>query len=171
MADQPRSDWNRPLWTCATRGRPRLLRPGAISREQIEAALGQKLLSAGKRARPKTPLPAPGLLARHYSPRTPLVLHKKFPPGPRRQKPRSKEAWLFFAQPRGLTGPNIFCLDARGDAPRAARKLFGLLRTLDARGFKKIHAELAPGRGLAEAINDRLRRAAGIRANLIFNRG
>jgi L-threonylcarbamoyladenylate synthase len=149
--------------------RPRLLRPGAISREQIEAALGKKLSLAGKRLRPKAPLPAPGLLARHYSPRTPLVLHKKIP-ARLAAKSGSSEAWLFFAQPRGLTGPNIFCLDARGDAPRAARKLFGLLRTLDGRGFKKIHAELAPGRGLAEAINDRLRRAAGLGAPLRVER-
>ena len=141
--------------------RPRLLRPGAISREQIEAALGQKLPSAGKRLRPKAPLPAPGLLARHYSPRTPLVLHKKISAS-LAAKSGAEEAWLFFAQPHGLTGPNIFWLDARGDAPRAARKLFGLLRKLDEFGFKKIHAELAPGRGLAEAINDRLRRAAGL---------
>jgi L-threonylcarbamoyladenylate synthase len=160
--------------------RPRLLRPGAISREQIEASLGQKLFSAGKRGQTNAPPPAPGLLARHYSPRTPLVLHKKIPSG-LAAKSGMDEAWLFFAQPRGLAGPNIFCLDARGDARRAARKLFGLLRQLDGpsfakasafaeasadkpagrRGFKKIHAELAPGRGLAEAINDRLRRAAG----------
>ena len=130
-------------------------------REQIEAMLGKKLLSAGKRTPAKAPLPAPGLLARHYSPRTPLVLHKKISAA-LAAKSGATEAWLFFAQPRGLTGSNIFWLDARGDARRAARKLFGLLRNLDELGFKKIHAELAPGRGLAEAINDRLRRAAGL---------
>jgi L-threonylcarbamoyladenylate synthase len=141
--------------------RPRLLRPGAISREQIETALGRKLSSAGRLSKKQAPLPAPGLLARHYSPGTPLILHKKIS---RRAVAKSSaaEAWLFFAQPGKLAGPNLFCLDARGDARRAARKLFGLLRTLDAHGFKKIHAELAPGRGLAEAINDRLRRAAGL---------
>ncbi len=151
--------------------RPRLLRPGAISREQIETVLGQKLLSAGKRTRTRAPLPAPGLLARHYSPRTPLVLHQKISRS-LVAKSGATEAWLFFAQPSGLAGPNIFCLDARGDACGAARKLFGTLRMLDGpsfakatkggHGFKKIHAELAPGRGLAEAINDRLRRAAGL---------
>ncbi|HXA13915.1 MAG TPA: L-threonylcarbamoyladenylate synthase, partial [Opitutaceae bacterium] len=103
--------------------RPRLLRPGSISREQIEAALGQKLHPGGKRAQAGAPLPAPGLLARHYSPRTPLVLHKKNSPGAA-TKSKATEAWLFFAQPRGLSGPNIFWLDARGDARRAARKLF-----------------------------------------------
>jgi len=142
--------------------RARLLRPGAISREQIEAVLGQKLFSAVKPARAGTPLPAPGLLARHYSPRTPLVLHKKISLE-LAAKSGAKEAWIFFAQPRGPTGPNIFWLDAKGDARRAARRLFGLLRSLDEYRFKKIHAELAPGRGFAEAINDRLRRAAGNR--------
>jgi L-threonylcarbamoyladenylate synthase len=42
----------------------------------------------------------------------------------------------------------------------AARQLFGALRALDTAGYHRIHAELAPGPGLAEAINDRLRRAA-----------
>jgi len=142
--------------------RPRLLRPGAISREQVEAVLGKKLGSGGAGGVvAHAPLPAPGLLDRHYSPRTPLVLHKKISPA-HAAKGDATEAWLFFARPHRLTGSNIFWLDARGDPRRAARRLFGLLRALDGRGFKKIHAELAPGGGLAEAINDRLRRAAGL---------
>src|SRR5581483_5543466 len=82
--------------------RPRLLRPGAISRQQIEIVLRQKLSSAGKRSSSmREPLPAPGLLARHYSPRTPLILHKKISRG-RSIQSRETEAWLFFKQPRGL---------------------------------------------------------------------
>jgi L-threonylcarbamoyladenylate synthase len=141
--------------------RPRLLRPGAIPREHIEAVLGRKLRSPGQRGPGEAALPAPGLLSRHYSPRTPLVLQKKIPTGLAAQSGPA-EAWLFFARPDGLAGPNIFWLDARGDARRAARKLFGMLHRLDHGKFKRIHAELAPGRGLAEAINDRLRRAAGL---------
>jgi len=142
--------------------RPRLLRPGQISRGQIEAVLRKKLISAGARgAAAHAPLPAPGLLARHYSPRTPLVLHKKIS-ATYAKASEPTEAWLFFARPRGPVDKNIFWLDASGDPRRAARRLFGLLRTLDGRSFKKIHAELAPGHGLAEAINDRLRRAAGL---------
>lgn len=141
--------------------RPRLLRPGIISRQQIETVIGKKLSPVTARnAAPRAALPAPGLLDRHYSPRTSLVLHKKISGG-QAAKGEAAEAWLFFARPPGPSGRNIFWLDARGDPRRAARRLFGLLRTLDGRGFEKIHAELAPGRGLAEAINDRLRRAAG----------
>ncbi|HZP58859.1 MAG TPA: L-threonylcarbamoyladenylate synthase [Opitutaceae bacterium] len=141
---------------------PRLLRPGAISRRQIEDVLGIKLRSVPTRGGAKhAPLPAPGLLDRHYSPRTPLVLHKKMS-RTRAAKSGLAEAWLFFARPAGLTGPNVFWLDARGDAYRAARRLFSRLRALDGRGFEKIHAEAAPAGDLAEAINDRLRRAAGL---------
>jgi L-threonylcarbamoyladenylate synthase len=47
-----------------------------------------------------------------------------------------------------------------GKAPAIAKKLFAMLRQLDHAGYACIHVELMPGTGLAEAINDRLRRAA-----------
>jgi L-threonylcarbamoyladenylate synthase len=49
---------------------PRLLRPGAVSREEIEAALGARLADAVPGASPA----APGALASHYAPRAPLAL-------------------------------------------------------------------------------------------------
>jgi L-threonylcarbamoyladenylate synthase len=55
---------------------------------------------------------------------------------------------------------NVFWLDELGRLPRAARNLFALLRDLDSRRFRKIHVERARGGGLADAINDRLGRAA-----------
>jgi L-threonylcarbamoyladenylate synthase len=45
-----------------------------------------------------------------------------------------------------------------------AKRLFAQLRALDQGGYRHIHVELARGQGLAEAINDRLRRAAAKRA-------
>ena len=44
--------------------------------------------------------------------------------------------------------------------PVAAQRLFAMLRQLDQAGYTIIHVELARGAGLAEALNDRLRRAA-----------
>jgi L-threonylcarbamoyladenylate synthase len=70
------------------------------------------------------------------------------------------EACLFLVRPKWARGRNVFWLSARGDLRHVARRLFAVLRRIDGRGFRKIHAELAPGSGLAEAINDRLRRAA-----------
>jgi L-threonylcarbamoyladenylate synthase len=54
----------------------------------------------------------------------------------------------------------VFWLDPRGELPGVARRLFATLRKVDAMQFTRIHVELAPGDGLADAINDRLRRAA-----------
>ena len=55
---------------------PRILRPGVISGEQIGAVLGCEVvgpeLRAGQRAASE-PLHSPGLLERHYAPRTPAA--------------------------------------------------------------------------------------------------
>ena len=102
---------------------------------------------------------APGLMKRHYSPRTPVVLHERIPAGAARKGP-ADVAWLLVSGPGSAAGGNIFCLDRRGDLRAAARRLFSTLRAIDQAGFRLINAELARGEGLAEAINDRLRRAA-----------
>jgi L-threonylcarbamoyladenylate synthase len=149
---------------------PRLLRPGAVTREQLQRALGKKVrLSDGTPsdlpAKPARPGPAakaqlaPGLLARHYSPRTPITLHARIARADI-ARGSAREAWVFLGPPRGLSGGNIFWLDARGRLPGVARQLFGLLRQLDNRNFARLHLELARGQGLAVAINDRLQRAA-----------
>jgi L-threonylcarbamoyladenylate synthase len=141
--------------------KPVLLRPGAITQAQLEKALGRRV---GFRQRAETEAAperggqlAPGLLARHYSPRTPVVLHPSLSEA-NRHAPR--EAFVFLAKPAHATRPNIFWFDRRGDLAGVARRLFATLRRLDAMNFKTIHVELAPGAGLADAINDRLRRAA-----------
>lgn len=144
--------------------RPRLLRPGAITRAQLEQTLGVRVLAPPRRpAASAVAQIAPGLLTRHYSPRTPVHLHTRLIPGaPEQRDPRA--AWVFIAQPPSLArsrAKNIFWLDRRGDLAHVAHRLFALLRELDHAGFSHLHVELAPGSaGLADAINDRLRRAA-----------
>ena len=143
--------------------RPRLLRPGAITRAALEKVLGRRVSDGARHATPATQAQlAPGMLSRHYSPRTPVELHATIDRG-RAGFADLRQAWLFFARPAGLAGKNIFALTPTGRATVAARRLFGALRALDARKFDRIHVELAPGGGLADAINDRLRRAASKR--------
>lgn len=137
---------------------PRVLRPGAITREQIAEVLGVEVQAGRPKSREGLPQVAPGLLKRHYSPHTPVVLKEQIQESDWRGSDRS-EAWLLLTRP-SKPAPNIFWLDARGDLRAAARALFGMLRRLDGAGYRRIHAELAPGSGLSEAINDRLRRAA-----------
>lgn len=66
-----------------------------------------------------------------------------------------------MAKPRQARGKNVFWFDAKGNLRGVARRLFAVLRKLDEAGFTRIHVEQASGvDGLADAINDRLRRAA-----------
>ncbi len=138
--------------------RPRLLRPGAVTRAELQRVLGVGVQSAPKQAKTGAQL-APGLLARHYSPRTPVVLHARFSVAALARS-SAREAWVFLAKPKQVTGKNIFWLDAHGELHGVARHLFATLRLVDGFRFTRIHVELARGAGLADAINDRLRRAA-----------
>lgn len=139
--------------------RPEILRPGAITREAIEKALGKPVRERGKKPASDHDQGigeiAPGLLARHYSPRTRVVLHEEIP-----RERDTREAYVYLRRPAGANPPNVFWLDARGSLNGVARRLFSTLRELDTRGFRKIHVELAPNQGIGVAINDRLKRAA-----------
>ncbi len=140
---------------------PRLLRPGAVTKAQLERVLRQRIAVGKKKtgAAKNRAQVAPGMLARHYSPRTPVVLHARLSSRQARAS-EPTDAWVFLAKPAKLSGRNIHWLDVRGDLRRAGRRLFAMLRKLDAGNFRVIHVELATGQGLADAINDRLRRAA-----------
>jgi len=140
--------------------RPVLLRPGVITAAQLSRALGVPVRTPHPRRTAAAPALAPGQLARHYSPRRPLRLHRRITAlmvdraGP-------AEAWICFRRPRwaGSRG-NVFWLSAGGDPRAAGRRLFALLRRLDRGRWRRLHAVLAPAGGPGAAINDRLRRAA-----------
>ena len=102
---------------------------------------------------------APGMLERHYSPRTPLVLRR--PPA---QLPASVAA-VWLRQPKGRPAENVFWLSRRGALTEVARNLYTTLRRADAGGYRQIWVEPLPGDagGLAAALNDRLKRAAAKR--------
>ncbi len=131
---------------------PSLLRPGGISVEQIEAALGRRLKP------PQTTFDAPrspGQLISHYAPRARVRLNVAAPePG---------EALLAFGpQIPPHCGPMINLSETR-NLREAAANLFAALRALDAEGCRSIAVLPIPGEGLGEAINDRLLRAAAPR--------
>jgi len=130
-------------------GRPTLLRPGGLAREQIERLLGTKLFDAPQSDSPQ----APGMLASHYAPKAHLRLNADAAePG---------EALLAFGAAPG--SPATLNLSPRGDLLEAAANLFSHLRTLDRSGAKVIAVMPIPRHGLGEAINDRLQRAAAPR--------
>lgn len=131
--------------------RPRLLRPGGVTVEEIEAAVGP-LAASGELERPESP----GQLASHYAPRAALRLDAT--------AVEADEALLAFG-PDAPTGARaVLNLSPTGDLTEAAANLFAYLRALDATGAPRIAVSPIPKAGLGRAINDRLRRAAAPRA-------
>jgi len=135
---------------------PMLLRPGGLPREAIERVLGHALQRLPEDAVNDDAQPlAPGMLASHYAPRTPVRLNAT--------SVEPDEALLAFGD-AGIDGANaakaVMNLSAAGDLSEAAANLFGYLRALDARLARTIAVMPVPHHGLGEAINDRLRRAA-----------
>jgi len=123
----------------------RLLRPGGLERSVIEAVTGQ--LAAG----PEDAHRSPGRLASHYAPNAPVRLDV--------ETPREGEAWLTFGI--RADGPLAFNLSPAGDLREAATNLFALLRAADRLNPSAIAVSPIPDHDLGEAINDRLKRAAG----------
>lgn len=148
--------------------RPRLLRPGGIAVEELEARLGHALPSPA--ARLITPAgeaaSAPGMLAQHYSPRTPLRLHAKLDETFLRKLPPDAAAILLRRPAAARRAPalsekRIHFLSEGGSLAEIARNLFSVLRDCDSGRWSIIHAECPAGsEGLAPAIRDRLERAA-----------
>ncbi|MGD0763092.1 MAG: L-threonylcarbamoyladenylate synthase [Roseiarcus sp.] len=136
-------------------GTPRLLRPGAIARERIEAELDVALADEPASDAGAAPL-APGLLKSHYAPLAALRLAAR--------EASSEEAALDFGGVLAASPARArLDLSPSRDLDEAAANLFAHLRALDATGAATIAVAPIPERGLGAAINDRLRRAAAPR--------
>lgn len=133
-------------------GEPSLLRPGGLSRADIEAVLGKRLAQAAE-TNDDAPL-APGMLESHYAPRSRVRLNVA--------SVGKDEALLAFGVP--LSGAAVTLnLSADGSLVEAAANLFAHLRSLDSMSHSGIAVMPIPNEGLGEAINDRLIRAAAPR--------
>lgn len=138
-------------------GTLRLLRPGGIAAEVIEAAAGRPLVrgAAGIQA---ASIESPGMLASHYAPVAAVrVGATDVLPG---------EALLAFGKDRIKHSERALAmlnLSPTGDLREAAANLFSHMQALDRSGAKTIAVEPIPAAGLGEAINDRLSRAAAPR--------
>ncbi|MBO0345473.1 threonylcarbamoyl-AMP synthase [Roseibium sp. CAU 1637] len=135
----------------------RLLRPGGLSREDIEAVLGYTVEGVPQIGGTEAPL-APGMLSSHYAPRAGVRLNA--------HNVKAGEALLTFGS-LPVEGQNLACsvfnLSETGSLTEAAANLFSGLRKLDATGSGQICVAPIPFTGLGEAINDRLIRAAAPR--------
>ncbi len=130
---------------------PVLLRPGAVTLEQLAELLGniETLQTASEAPR------APGSLPSHYAPDLPLRFDAL--------EARPGEALLAFGAEAPPGFAEVLWLSRAGDLAEAAANLFALLRQADRPEFTGIAVMPIPERGLGRAINDRLRRAAAPR--------
>lgn len=150
--------------------KPRLLRPGVITREDLERVLGVPVetekghlekIADGEKASDSAQL-APGMLKKHYSPRVPVCL---FENGALPEIPE-KAAVVFQTRPRGelhrryAGHAQVFWLSENGAQEEVARSVFALLRRLDDAAFPSVFIEKSPESGIGVAVNDRLSRAA-----------
>lgn len=127
--------------------RSTLLRPGGLSRGDIEEVMGHELEVEADSAQPHSP----GQMESHYAPNAYLRLDAT--------APHKGESYLGF----GAHDHGPYTLSVRGDVVEAAANLFRMLHELDGLGVKAIAVAPIPHEGLGEAINDRLRRAAAPR--------
>ncbi len=138
---------------------PLVLRPGAITADDIAAALGRKVgYDTVNKDKPRSP----GQALRHYAPSIPLRLNAV--------DLESGEALLAFGSikfmgikgggaARDLPDARLRNLSETGDLHEAAANLFRMLRELDHPENRGIAAMNIPEKGLGIAINDRLRKA------------
>jgi len=123
-------------------GPARLLRPGAVTRTEIEALIGPLAAAEADAKR------SPGRLTHHYAPDAPVRINAvESAPG---------EVMIGFGAADGDLN-----LSPSGDLREAAANLFAFLRAADAKRPTAIAIAPIPEDGIGEAINDRLRRAAG----------
>jgi L-threonylcarbamoyladenylate synthase len=141
-------------------GVPRLLRPGAVTREQLLTVL-DGLEEPGYD--PAQPPPSPGLKYRHYAPVTPLVLLR----GDAEKRANYLRNWpgsyavLCYEGEQERFGEHAAAWARPDDPETAARKLYGLLRRLDTTGAETLYAVYPEGDGLWEAVRNRLLKASG----------
>ena len=152
-------------------GRIRLLRPGAVTKEMIEALGFEVLLDKAvteKLDAGEKPL-APGMKYRHYAPSAEVTLVD----GSRAEVNkylsgfggREDTAIICYSDDTELTGfKNSFVIGSRADAGNTAHRLFALLRELDGKkDIKYIYSSVPDTNGIGLAIFNRLVKAAGYR--------
>jgi L-threonylcarbamoyladenylate synthase len=135
----------------------RILRPGPIGAEAIEALLGRTISRFGGGSSDGGAPVSPGQLLRHYSPNAIIEVAEH---GQAKDSTLGGEAIVLNRRPEGLEEKDVFWLSENGDLMEVARNFFDLIQKLDQMHYTKLIVEKAPEEGIGVALNDRLKRAA-----------
>jgi len=130
--------------------RPTLLRPGGISRTELEAIIGP--VASAQQAQAGAH-PSPGMHPRHYSPRTPLLLVKdgKLP---------DQSHGIYLQHQHLPSRESVQTIQMPAAAPDYAAALYEILHQADAGNYNWIAVDPPPSTPDWEAVHDRLRRGA-----------
>jgi len=147
---------------------PCILRPGPISRAELEAVFGGAVVAAppGNVDAETMPARSPGQLARHYAPKTPLELSAAAAERVATLLEAGKRiAWLTVAtdapQVRQLAASrDLLVVPMPADPAAFAASLYAMLHAVDRRGLDAIIVDTPPDTDAWRAVADRLRRAA-----------
>ena len=147
---------------------PRLLRPGGLPLEALEAVLGHvdvdkavvSLLKDGER--PK----APGMKYRHYAPKAPVTVVTGDPEASARyiqtHLPEGAGVICFTEYKDLFPGRSIHDLGPAADKAEQARRVFDALREFDHESVTEIYAQCPDTAGLGLAVANRLKKGGGL---------
>lgn len=150
---------------------PTILRPGFITKEMLEAVVGQVQIDKGLQADAKTPPKAPGMKYRHYAPKAELIIVE----GARDQVIQRINALAAENEKQGIAtgiiGTEETCsryqsgiiksMGTRGDELSISSHLYAILREFDESDAKVIYSESFAEGAMGSAIMNRLLKAAG----------
>lgn len=146
---------------------PRLLRPGLIGIAELEAEIGTLAWNRSLAVVAQSgtqPMPSPGMMPRHYAPRTPLECVERGKEPERLALllcDNCRLGWIRFAGPDSAILSSRVLLHILPFDPAAyAAQIYAVLHELDAAGLDRILVTLPPDTAEWLAVRDRLRRAA-----------
>ena len=149
-----------------TEERPRLLRPGGITPEQLLEVLGDLVVDKAVTAQidKDAVVKAPGMKYRHYAPERPVIIVSG-----------SREKAVAYIQSKFVPGDRVLCFEEElplyadcdpltygreEDVNTLSAGLFAALRELDGEGTGTVYARCPVGGGVAYAVQNRLKKAA-----------
>jgi len=145
---------------------PVILRPGGVTKEQIEAVIGEVKVDPALTDSEQAPK-SPGMKYTHYAPDAPLTLVKGSREfiqqlvNQKRQK-NLKVGILTTEENRAYYDADfIFTCGKRSELETVASHLYTALRSFNDAGVNVIFSEMFPNEGVGQAIMNRLQKAAG----------
>lgn len=149
--------------------KPRLLRPGGVSPEELEALLGELVIDKAVRAQISQDeiVRAPGMKYKHYAPQAQVLILKGSAQG---AAAYVKEHWsegcavMCFEEELSLYRElHALAYGRERDPKSLSAGLFAALRELDREQIHTVYARCPEGGGVAYAVQNRLKKAAGFR--------